>query len=31
MSGDPLIGPALGYMGDASGLGWFYNFLTLEL
>lgn len=31
LSNDPLIGAALGYVGDGSGLGWFWSFLVLEL
>ena len=31
LSNDPLIGAALGYVGDGNGLGWFWSFLVLEL
>jgi len=31
MSGDPLIGGAMGYFGDESRFAWFKPFLYLEL
>jgi hypothetical protein len=31
MSKDPLVGGAMGYLGNTSELGWFQSFLVLEL